>query len=147
MSLNKTLPLELTDLIDRGFWPTTEEMALAQNEQCKVNRQLLEEFINDEAESLYFYRPPFSSGDQWRSEGHDMQLKMVTTGVEMSAKQILILGDFGPGSDAFWGLYFENNCYDSPIVVREKWTDNGEKLGWATMARDFKELCEKLEIL
>lgn len=147
MGSNKTLPKEIVDLIKNGIWPTTEAMVLAQFEKSIVDRNDLDGLVDDEGESLIFYKPPFSTAEEWALEGIEILYDFCDTGFEIRPDKILVLGDLGPGSDAFWGLLYQDDISDSPLVVREYWDDSiGKKLGWKTMSENFEELCRRLNL-
>lgn len=143
----RELPQHLNRLISDGFWPKDASMQNAQYDQCIVEKQRLSEFLDHESETLILYRPPFSTAKEWQQDGMDFIPKIINTQLEFASDRLIVLGDFGMGSDSFLGLYYQNNTDDSHLILREKWGEKGEKLGWSVLSNSFNDFCIKLKIL
>jgi hypothetical protein len=127
-----SLPHGLIDLIDRGVWPTTENDKLQNLEPIGPKDYL--KSINEFG--LYLYPPPFRTVRQheanrsWRTPGS-------MDGVDGSL--LVVLGDFGAGSDAFIVLDYRT---DPPSVLGEQWftSDDGtDRTRWRQLAASFDD--------
>lgn len=134
------LPQALTDLINNGFWPTTEQASLAQNLKCLVSPDKIRAFAPEE-EWICFYRPPFGTEEQYMKNNPSWDSPMWATH-EIEPSLTLIIGDFGLGSDAPIALDYREDR-NNPSVIRLQW-NLAEANHWVEVALSFAEFAKMI---
>ncbi len=129
------LPQALSNLIESGFWPTTEADSLAQNLKSLVPRDRIKAFAPEE-DSIYFYQPPFATVSLCKKHGEQFWDWPMSAAHEIDADKTILIGDFGLGSDAPIALDYRRNT-NSPSVIRLKWSQEGNN--WVEVAATFED--------
>lgn len=138
------LPESLQLLIQKGILPTNKEQALKQNTTPLVSSDVLNRFVSDELR-IFFYAPPFFTIAQRISHGEAFWAYPEAALTEVDPNKILLIGDFGSGSDTVFGLDYSVNKYE-PSVIRLKWSDvePDKNNHWVRVTQTFKEFCDNL---
>lgn len=140
------LPTSLIALITNGAWPTSENSQwqnlkpIYRNERAYKDRFCME--------TLYLYPPPF------RLVAHDIEQHPVfwkdealieyfgqplELGIEPT--QSLIIGDFGPGTDAVLILDYQHD-QSNPRVMGMDYGEVSNQKGWTLLAKSINEFCQ-----
>jgi hypothetical protein len=144
MNANSKYPLPplLTELLAAGIWPEDYKAAMAQNLRSGnlVAPDRVHQFAAEEdeiifnippfptiADELASSPPPLGTREFWRDFGALDQIV---------PEKALIIGDFGPGSDAPIILDYARDPLDPP-VLRLRYSDG--RTDWVQGARNFEE--------
>ena len=144
------LPPMIARLVDSGRWPTTAEQALSQNSTPLVAPERVAALVADEG-WLYLYPPPFSSVAAnvalHAAKGWSFWTEHGALG-ELEPDLALIIGDFGPGSDA--PILLDYRRRPDPSVMKLSWSAEGSgppfdlTTTWITVAESFDEFADRL---
>ena len=134
---NIQLPKVLETLIADGVWPNETE---AQESWELVSKEELSKVVPDEYK-IIFYTPPFylvselieSEKDYWLSE--EVKIDQITP------ERVLVLGDFGLGSDTVFALDY-SSCNTNPSVIKLCWN-----IGWVKISDSFNQFIEDFGFL
>lgn len=147
---NLRLPPLIEVLVALGRWPATPQASLRQNVEPLVSPERISALASDE-DWLYLYSPPFRSvasdvaahevagWDFWVEHGalHELEPTMA-----------LIIGDFGPGSDA--PILLDYRQANGPCVMKLAWlpADRGAPskptTTWVEIAESFDGFAKQL---
>ncbi len=136
------IPKELTSLIENGFWPRDPDEARGQNLHPLILESSVRRFAPEESK-IYFLQPPFYrvrdfiEGAEW-SFWSDSR----TAIHEIDPDLTLLIGDFGPGSEAPIALDYRQRL-DQPRVIRLRWASEGNH--WIEIAPTFAEFAVQLK--
>ena len=134
MKATLPIPQELTALIEAGFWPKDSNAAMGQNLRSLVPESVVRAFAPEES-AIFFYPPPFCLvRAQMEVGGHSFWSDPRSAVSEIDPDRTLIIGDFGPGSDAPIALDYRKNTSE-PSVIRLKWAEKGNH--WVQLSPSF----------
>jgi len=139
-----TIPLRLQRLIERGWWPCDEVTARKQHRHPLVTEAQVRSFASDES-TIFFIPPPFqtvaelvpSNERYWRSE--------MACPAGISFEHAVLIGDFGPGSDAPILLDYRRDAL-RPSVLRLRFGKSFAENRWMVAAEDFDAMCRILRM-
>ena len=141
-----SVPQKIEQLIIQGVWPQEESQELKQHAKSIVSPELLGRVCKNERK-IYFYRPPFMTLKKRIDLGDEVESFQLEDGSKIDPELLVILGDFGIGSDAFLGLYYRDKSDTAPLVVKEEWDDSKSPtsyVGWIKVSQSFSEFCKLL---
>lgn len=140
------LPPELIALTESRFWPRSSIEVNLQETQPTIKKEIVNEIFCDE-DFLVFYQLPFSTAYDCAPDVGKNMAKAFADGTLVNLKSLVVLGDFGSGTDSMFGLYYKDTEYP-PIVVREKWNFSVQPITthWQVVFEDFSDFIEKLQI-
>jgi hypothetical protein len=127
------IPKELTALIATGFWPSNEKSANRQHLHPIVPKSSVQKFAPDET-MVFFYPPPFASIQTHIDYKEFFWSDPMAAVSEVDPSCTVLIGDFGPGSDAPIALDYRKNS-DEPAVIRLRWSKEGNH--WVEVAPNF----------
>ncbi len=145
------VPQLINSLVATGRWPATAQDELRQNLRQLVAPEQITKVVADE-EYLYLYAPPFSSvADDYAA--HQMQDWNFWTEYgaihEIDPNKALLIGDFGPGSDA--PILLDYRTGPEPSVIKLAWHSHPDGSGsytptttWVKIADSIQEFAELL---
>jgi hypothetical protein len=137
-------PPGLARLIADGIWPTANGPSMAaQQLRPIISAERVRRFAADES-LICLQSPPFhtlaqeqaagGAGDFWERFGALDQI---------DPAQLVIIGDFGIGSDTAIVLDYARDAANPP-VLRLQWAERGVGNRWVQGARDFDEFAAML---
>lgn len=143
------MPPVVEDLISSGCWPTTEEEARRQNLEPVVSAERISAVAADEV-GLHLCPPPFRSVasdiavDEERGWNFWAEYGALH---EIDPSQALIIGDFGPGSDAPILLDYRHD--PDPCVIKLAWSPGGSPASkptttWVRIADSLDDFARRL---
>lgn len=132
------LPPALIDLIDSGVWPTSATAA-SQNLTPVAAPEDVERVAPGER-ALFLEPPPFRTLAEEIADNPGFWDEHGVLG-DIDPDRALVIGDFGPGSDAVLVLDYRTSA-DDPTVVRLAWTDVGTR--WVEVAPTVDDLVRRL---
>jgi hypothetical protein len=137
------LPAGLTRLIGAGVWPSANGPSMvAQQFRPLVSADRVRRFAADES-LICLQAPPFPTVAQERSAGGAGDFwERFGALHQIVPEKALIIGDFGPGSDAPIVLDFARDA-SNPPVLRLRWGAD-KRNDWVQGARHFDEFAEML---
>lgn len=135
------LPVALARLIEDGGWPTRSS-ANRQNLSPLVAAEIVDVVAPDER-SIYLEPPPFAT---LASEIEAYPQFWYVHGAlhEIDPDLALVIGDFGPGSDAAIVLDYRGS-HDEPSVRRLAWSERGNH--WIEVAPTFEMFARALQLV
>ena len=140
-----SLPEEIGRLIDGGVWPDHMSGKSAEIYR-RISKKSLSDLIPDESD-IYFYPPPFRSVQDEIDLGSSYWLRPESAAHQIDARKVLVIGDFGHGSDTTLALdYSYSSC---PSVIKLQWVDENPAVNnrWVKVCDSFGEFCHFLGIL
>lgn len=130
------LPPELLQLIEEGVWPETYEQAIKQNLSSLLGPSEVRQFAEEE-ERIYLYFPPFPTvWSEMEMNPKSFWFDPRSATHELDPLRSVILGDFGPGSDAAMVLDFRGSL-SNPCVMRLRWGAEGNH--WVRCFETFSD--------
>ena len=147
------LPPLIEILIAEGHWPATDRDSVRQNTVPLASAEQIAALAPDE-ESLYLYPPPFRSvaDDIAEHEARGWRFWTDHGAVhELDPQLALILGDFGPGSDA--PILLDYRPAPEPSVIKLTWHIDGDRppfgttSTWVTIAESFDDFARRLGLV
>jgi hypothetical protein len=128
------IPKELTELIERGWWPVETTDVNRQNLHSLIPEPGVRQFAPEESK-VFFYPPPFQlvrNLFEGPESGFWSDPRTATS--EIDPDLTMLIGDFGLGSDAPLALDFRKSP-TNPSVIRLKWAAEGNH--WVEVAPSF----------
>ncbi len=116
------LPPKLLKMIKSENWPKTGADVHKQNVLPLVNIELLSSIVPEERR-VCFYPYPFSPFEFLIEDGYEFAITNLDDGSELDPSSILIIGDFGSGSDTLLALDYSVNI-NNPRIVKQVWKEN-----------------------
>lgn len=141
-----SLPDKLEQLISSGVWPQNENQELDQHGNPIVAKQSLSSFISSER-TIYLYRPPFMTLKERIEAGDEVESFKFEDGSNIDPELLVVLGDFGTGSDTYFGIYYKSKTDSNPVVVKEAWDETQSPtayIGWVRVSDSFFEFSKSL---
>ena len=140
------LPLILARLIAEGVWPSTAGPSMnMQQLHPTIPADRVRRFADDES-LICLQPPPFPTIAQLRAAGGagDFWERFGALD-QIDPARVLVIGDFGLGSDSPVVLDFARDA-SNPPVLRLRWGSRGQSNEWVQGARDFAEFAAMLGI-
>lgn len=110
----------------------------AQNIHSSIPQEEVKALFPDECK-VCFYPPPFETVQTYIDRGEtDYWFRPEVKLHEIDPLRVLILGDFGIGSDTVFGLDYR---WLPPRVMKLQWDT-----GWVTVAKSFAEFSEMFKL-
>jgi len=133
-----TLPDEIQALIESGEWARINGL---------VDRERVKQLFPEESD-LHFYQPPLSTVVEEIGDGSAYWSMPETMLSQIDPHKILVLGDFGHGSDTTIALDYSRSA-SSPIVIRLLWAEHEPSRNnrWVEVSESFGEFCRSLGLL
>jgi len=132
----KKLPRELRKLIDCKQWPLNGEQFSSQSEV--FSKDTVKKIFPEE-EQLFFSTLPFMTVAQLLKTSEKRYWQSPPVKIEeIEPENTLVIADFGMGADT--ALAFDYR-FEEPKVIKLIYNK-----GWVTVAENFRELSEKLEL-
>jgi hypothetical protein len=134
------IPSRLKALVDAGKWPRDRDDVIAQNLRPKFTPDQVRRIFPEETE-IHLQCPPFATVAWWAAAGGSGDF-WPTFGAldQIVPDKVLIIGDFGLGSDAPIALDYSHGV--KPTVIRLHW--NYPRTEWVKCAESFEEFADML---
>ncbi len=135
------LPEKLIQLATGPYWPKNRNEIQNQYSNHLVSRECLKKLIPEE-ERLYFYDFPFCTLSETLKEDSSTGSLTMEDGAILSPEHVIVIGDFGIGSDSYLAIDFNLNR-ENPRVIKEMWSDFGNvsrQTHWRIVAETFDDL-------
>ncbi|MEM6258790.1 MAG: hypothetical protein AAGI37_10805 [Planctomycetota bacterium] len=140
------LPDQLLALISKGIWPTSDNSQRQNLKPIYRNKHAYKDRF--EMDTLFLYPPPFVlvsedivDGDHfWKDKALTQYFgQSLTHGIE--PELAVILGDFGPGTDAIFILDYQFDL-KNPQITGMDYGEVSNQKGWTQLANNIDEFCE-----
>ncbi len=138
------IPEELIDLADKGIWPSTYKEMQEQDSNSIIALNILKQYFPD-AETICFEALPFKTIQSLVDNGESFWVDFGLDNIDLS--KLMIIGDFGFGTDTTIALDYTDNKVSPSIIVTEWYSglnDSGVKVRWIKVADTFKEFANRL---
>ena len=144
MANDLPIPSRLSALLEAGRWPRNEREMAAQHLRPPFKPDQVRRIAAEESE-IVLQAPPFhtvaeyaageGAGNFWPESGALGQIV---------PERVLIIGDFGPGSDAPIALDYSHGPGE-PAVIRLRW--NQKNTEWVKCADNFDAFADTLGLV
>lgn len=134
------LPPRLDTLLITGAWPRDAEEVNAQNLRPRFSVARVRQIALGETE-IYLFAPPFRTVAERIAGGEAEFWQRFGALEQIDPTQVVIIGDFGLGSDAPIALDHAARP-DEPRVIRLRWGPAGTS--WESCAESFDAFADAL---
>jgi hypothetical protein len=133
MNTEPQVPTEIQGLISEGLWPAENAAAQKQNLKSVLSAKAVRRFASEES-MIFLYAPPFATVRMMMAQKKSFWSDPRSAVHEIDPDRTVIIGDFGPGSDAAIALDYRGG--QEPSVIRLRWATEGNH--WVEVAPDLK---------
>lgn len=136
-------PIELSQLVLSDKWPNNNADVNSQQDNPFVNTDTLRTLFPD-VNTMCFYSPPYKTLSEYLSSSIEIA-ETLDGDLRLLTDKVLILGDFGDGSDIYFALHYVIEDSE-PNLIKEEWNDDYSKKEWKPFFKDFNELSKVLAL-
>ncbi|OZG69944.1 hypothetical protein BTA51_28605 [Hahella sp. CCB-MM4] len=148
MNLQKAeLPPKLLRLISNSWWPMENSDIIEQDVSPHVSKNLVKALMPEE-EKVCFYPYPFLTFQKYIDDGYEFCSLSTENGGNIIPSKVLVIGDFGIGSDALLAVdYSDENS--EPRIIKQMWVETdcvSEPAHWRVVSDTVEEFFAALEL-